>query len=83
MLPLFSLLKRKEWPIYTPRLTKGMDGFPSMGSMGSVFYSHACAASCIASQNHSSNKLLTQDTDRKRFRIVPETIYCLLYIYNF
>ena len=51
-------------------------------SMGSAFYSHACAASCIASQNHSSNKLLIQDTDRKRFRIVSGMIYCFYCTYT-
>ena len=54
---------------------KGLDSFPSVES---VLKSHVCAA-CIASRNHSIKKLETHIADRKRFKIVPETIYCLLY----
>ena len=48
-----------------------------------VFKSHACAPSCIASQNHSRKKLKIQIADGKQFKIVPGTIYCcIVIVYN-
>ena len=41
---------------------KGLDSFLSLKS---VFKSHACKASCTASQNHCIKKLETHMADRK------------------
>ena len=49
---------------------KGLDSFPSVES---VFKSHLCAPSCIASRNHSIKKLETHIADRIFF-------YCLQYL---